>query len=104
MLVETDSRADRTIPVITVVLDNRNTTQLKKFKCSICGGTVFAYYDTIHMLLPVDIDATHGYSNEEEFYEPSNSNALTEVECTHFLKDSSGRRKRCRALYILNRG
>lgn len=99
MLVPTHKRYDRTVPVITVGLDNVNTTQRKKFKCSICGGTVFAYYDTVHFLLPVDVT---DQSVDEKFYEADN--AITETECTHFIKDSDGRRQRCRTMYILYRG
>lgn len=100
MVVPTQKREDRSIPVITVGLDNINTHQLKKFKCSVCGGTVFAYYDSIHILLPVDV--TDDPSIEEHFFEPQN--ALTEVECTHLIKDASGKRNRCRTRYLLLRG
>ena len=95
----THKRTDRTMPVITVVLDNVNTEQRKKFKCSVCGGTVFAYYDTMHILLPVDVTDREA---DDYFYEPKH--AITELECTHFVKDPSGRRVRCRTIYILNRG
>lgn len=100
MLVATHKRTDRTVPVITVVLDNINTTQRKKFKCSICGSTVFAYWDTLRILLPVD--RTERNDDEEEFYEAENG--ITEVECTHFIQDPTGRRSRCRTIYVLDRG
>lgn len=99
MLVPTHKRTDRTVPVITVVLDNLDTATKKKFKCSICGGTVFAYTDTLQILLPVDVTARE---DDEYFYKPKQ--AVTEVECTHFIKDPSGRRVRCRTVYILSRG
>jgi hypothetical protein len=99
MVVPTHKRDDRTVPVITVILDNLNTSKIKKFKCSVCGGTVFAYYDTLHILLPVDITDN---PTEDRFY--NSQNALTEVECTHLIKNTEGLRVRCRTRYLLSRG
>lgn len=99
MLVPTHLRRDRTLPVITVGLDGVNTHVRKKFKCSICGGTVFIYKDTLHFLLPVD--ASEG---DEDSYTAVDE-ALTEVECNHYYMDTeSGKRTRCRTIYVLMRG
>lgn len=98
MLVPTHERRDRTVPVITVGLDGLNIHTRKKFKCSICGGTVFAYYDTVVFLMPVDV--TQSPDNEE--FAPADG-AFDEVECTHYMKDDSGKRQRCRTIYIISR-
>ena len=98
MLVPTDSRSDGTIPTITLGLDGLDTEHLKKFKCSICGGTVFGYRDTLKFLLPLDV--MH-LDDRDKFKE---AKALDQIECTHFMFNKAGKRVRCRTLYILLRG
>ena len=95
MLVPTSQRHDRSVAVVTVRLDNENTDVKKKFHCVQCGNVVFAYYDTLHMLVP-------GEDNPENLVELDN--AVNEIECTHRFKDSRGYYNRCRTVYVLNRG
>lgn len=95
MLVPTSLRHDRSVAVITVKLDNENTDQIKKFHCVQCGNVIFAYYDSLTMLVP-------GSETPDEFV--ALDNAVNEIECTHRFRDSKGYYSRCRTVYILNRG
>lgn len=96
MVAPTHLRKDGTVPVITIGLDGKNNGILKKFKCSVCGGTVFGYYDTLKFLLPVDAASN---DDAEHFY--SAPKPLREVECTHRYKTEAGRSVRCRTIYVI---
>lgn len=95
MIVPTALRRDRSVATITIKLDNKNTDQLKKFHCVMCGYILFAYYDTLQMLVP-------GEETPEEYVELKN--AINEIECQQRRRDSKGYYDRCRTFYILNRG
>jgi hypothetical protein len=94
MITPTPARKDRSVAVITVFLDNKNTEDLKKFHCSLCGHVVFGYYDTQNILLPKD---TTGELSVLK-------NALQEAVCTNRWVDNKGHTARCKTIYILNRG
>lgn len=94
MITPTTARSDRSVAVITVVLDNKNTDDLKKFHCSVCGHVVFGYYDTAHILVPKD---STGELSELK-------NALEEIVCTNRWADAKGHTARCKTIYVLNRG
>lgn len=94
MIIPTSLRKDSSVAVITVFLDNKNTTELKRFHCSVCGHVVFAYYDSAHVLLPKD--GTGDLSEQK--------NAVTEVNCMNRWVDAKGHTARCKTIYLLNRG
>jgi hypothetical protein len=95
MIVPTSARKDRTVATITVRLDNKNTDQLKKFHCVMCGYILFAYYDSLQILVP-------GEETPDEYV--ALENAIEEIECQQRRRDSKGHYDRCRTFYILNRG
>jgi len=95
MIVQTSERKDSTVAAITVRLDNKNTDQLKKFHCVICGYILFAYYDSLQIMVP-------GEENPEEYTKLKN--AVEEIECQQRRRLSNGKYDRCRTFYILNRG
>lgn len=98
MLVPTHQRTDNTVPVITLGLDGRTTDKKKKFKCAMCGGTVFAYWDTLRFELPLDFEGL----NDRDLFK--SAQPLDEIECTHWTFNSYGKRVRCQAHYITLRG
>jgi hypothetical protein len=94
MIVPTEARKDKGVAVITVFLDNKNTSVNKKFHCVVCGRVVFSYYDTAHILVPNDTtDSVDQLKNGE-----------TEVMCLANWVNDHGHRDRCKTIYILNRG
>lgn len=97
MVVPTHERTDNTVAVITLGLDGIDTEHWKKYKCAVCGGTVFSYLDTLTFQLPIDV--TH-LDDQGRF---KNAKAFDEIECTHLLSRVHGR-VRCQTHYILLRG
>jgi hypothetical protein len=95
MIVPTHARKDQSVATITVRLDNKNTTDLKKFHCVICGYILFAYYDSLQIMVP-------GEENPDEYIKLKN--AVEEIECQQRRRMSNGKYDRCRTFYILNRG
>ncbi len=102
MITPNIDREDNTVATITLVLDGVDTEHWKKAKCFVCGGTVFSYRDSLNFALPVDGSEFYG---EEDFnyLTEDEARALTQVECTHFIR-GYGQRKRCGTVYILLRG
>lgn len=100
MVVPTHRRTDGTLPVITVGLDGYDTTHLKKFKCSVCGNTVFGYYDSLRFVLPVDM--RNNPNAEGELFR-SVPKPLDEVKCTNRYRTEEGRLVRCRTIYLIAR-
>lgn len=98
MIVPSFERTDGSKAVITVGLDGIDTGHEKKLKCNICGGTVMKYRDTLHIILPFDINKV---SDEDKF---KDAGALDSVECTNMTFNSIGKRVRCQTYYILLRG
>lgn len=94
MITPTSARTDRSVASITLRLDNKNTTDLKKFHCSICGHVVFSYYDTLVMIVPSD-DVSHIEKNK---------NAVQEMLCLNRWADEKGHTNRCKTIYVLDRG
>ena len=95
MITPTSARTDRSVASITIRLDNKNTTYLKKFHCSVCGHVVFAYYDTLVMLVPGD-DVGDELTKKK--------NAVQEMVCLNRWIDEKGHTSRCKTVYVLDRG
>ena len=43
-------------PHISVWLDERKDSELKKFHCPICGRVVFEYYNSMRLILPGEMN------------------------------------------------
>ncbi len=101
MIVPNQERTDGSQAVITLGLDGIDRKQWKKFRCAVCGGTVFRYKDNLLFELPVDTSEFH-YDDDEEFKQ---AKALDSIQCTHPVYDpSKGYKKPCNTTYILLRG
>jgi len=102
MLVPAHLRKDNSIPVITIGLDSNSDGILKKFKCSVCGGTVFGYYDHLKFVLPVDATSeVKSTGTGSELFRTSPV-PLEEIQCSHRYR-VDGYRVNCHAIYVIMR-